>query len=70
MVIISINSGDDFTSFFEPISGTLVNNTSEYINGNIVIINGLGKSKFWFRMVELKNLGAIAVIHITGDSKF
>lgn len=69
MVIISNILGDDFGSFFDPIRGILVNDTSDYIRGNIVIINDVGKNRFWYRIIELKDLGAIAVINLKGDSK-
>jgi hypothetical protein len=59
--------GDAWDSLFAPISGKLVNDSSLYIYGNIVFVINLQKRNFWSTIIELRDLGAIAVIHLTND---
>jgi hypothetical protein len=54
--------GDDFTQFFAPITGLLVDATSNEVNGNIAYLAEVPKSQFWTRIFELKSRGVIGVV--------
>lgn len=55
-------TGDDFTQFFAPITGLLVDATSNEVNGNIAYLAEVPKSQFWTRIFELKSRGVIGVV--------
>eukprot|EP00029_Vermamoeba_vermiformis_P007765 TRINITY_DN344_c0_g1_i2.p1 TRINITY_DN344_c0_g1~~TRINITY_DN344_c0_g1_i2.p1 ORF type:complete len:437 (-),score=40.10 TRINITY_DN344_c0_g1_i2:28-1338(-) len=59
--------GDDYNTNFEPITGLLVYDTVEDIAGKIVYIEDLPKRDLWYRVIDLKDRGAIAVIHGTNS---
>ncbi len=63
-------TGDDYNTNFETITGLLVHETVEDVNGKIVYIEDLPKRELWGKVIALKDRGAISVIHGTGSSTY
>eukprot|EP00029_Vermamoeba_vermiformis_P010768 TRINITY_DN5743_c0_g1_i1.p1 TRINITY_DN5743_c0_g1~~TRINITY_DN5743_c0_g1_i1.p1 ORF type:complete len:471 (+),score=57.30 TRINITY_DN5743_c0_g1_i1:36-1415(+) len=59
--------GDDFTSFFTPISGylTLENATDAQVNGRIVLVPRVPQQVIYSHFFALQARGAIGIIYIT-----
>lgn len=55
--------GDDFSQFFQPISGILVDASSSDVYNKIVYISNVPKSQLWTRIFELKDRGVVGVIY-------